>query len=1192
MGPSDGEGSENDGWIDLTLTISPPLTGASRYAARITTKNESFEVVDGKSTQVIAGLCHATLTKARSPHPRGRSGTWNFGLLWLLARGAGIGFNDLPRTRVRETAVPANELQHLPIAMTSGDGMTAGTIDQNLRVYRVGPGSDYVEVDKARTSLRLRSKIRVALQVPNDLVDVADELVLGKELAALLAGQHRQPLGTTVGVPSEPQSVALNVLPALQVRQEVTEIVGREWAMARRPEIHIVREPSAPYGSASIVQALEKPQVLEIHGGAGLGKSTQLAEAFERWVEEYGAGAFLQLEVHADLWASDPEARLNELLGRPWGRWIETARSRGHRPAVFFDTLDVALSQDSAPRLVRLVEQLVQAGIGVALTCREADLHVWASAAAPTRIKTSRVQVAPFRVPEIERYTRRYAVANEGSQGVDGFVGDVLRLAERPGFGHLLAEPLFLWMTCRVYRSRGEVPEHLTLAKLFGDIYTFKVVRPRHVAGRSDGPHQREGACGHASRAMLANSTRALNVWAGPLAPWVTSPGIPDALATLESESIFERHEILGYKYFHQVFTEYMLGRLLASEPSLHDDYLRRFAASPTTNQWLAPVFRFSLTMCDPSVVEAAIALLPENDEGAFRAIVLAMAQAAPGLLEGRVRAASTMGQRLALVEALAQVNPEPGSNIPRLLLSLVHPEDSDFASTAAVLAMVPYVMADVAPGRSALEVVRALIAGNASAGHLLGRFVSALEDEPQGEKALAGLAPVLSAFGRTGRHGIARAVADHGSHEDVVTALRELKSQKIEGDLRPFADLAGRGFLLYQGYEGLPFIGAVARAFEETRRYHKAWRPIIARAGAEAILRNDMPDVAAMMVAAISQRTRGSDVLQIVLRALGESGAHDLVIAGVRTHPSWWESPGAGSLADLVAELVQAGHLSDSDLSEGERAAVAGKLDRPEPRPVRASAELHGLIDDRDDVVAHVAMGDLARIAKGADGDGALALLAPGLTSRHLRVRVHALNEMTKVRGLRQVSEGARGALLRRLQELACSTADPGEFNLALVLWQQLDGARPTNTWTGVQDGFLVQIGQQVLGVPALRTNGGAVKAWCQLWGVATDPRRSGRADDERWAIYSVGFRALDVSVGQDALNIAPTALRQFFSASPPRAMELADNDKLLPEANITALLRATVVLDATAKAELLNRLAQDARATVRAAVARFRME
>ncbi|MEU5690807.1 SEFIR domain-containing protein [Actinosynnema sp. NPDC020468] len=388
----------------------------------------------------------------------------------------------------------------------------------------------------------------------------------------------------------------------------------------------------------AVRQALADPAVVAVHADAGLGKSVLLGQIHDELAADPDTGVVL---VSASAKVRDrprDAAELDHQFGAavlrsgPLSDVLAAQRAAGLRPVVLLDTLDLILDAASRPVVVAWLRRVVDSGVPVVFTCRsfeyQTHLEPLADRAPLLATLVDRREVYRLSRAETEAFALAYlrGLAEPGADpGPHGrFLDRLLHLrTTRRTVVEVCGSPLLLALTCRLYAPTGDVPEDLTVARLFDSYWGAHVVRsPRRELSYEES-EERGRVCLAGGRDLFARSgtTFVEDFKATDLEPR-PAPEVVDELCS--TGVLVAGADPAWFRFFHQSFAEWVIARHLAGAAGDRAEFAAALA-DPVRRGHLAPVLvQLLYAPADPAAYRALTAGLDGDDLLTFRALALA----------------------------------------------------------------------------------------------------------------------------------------------------------------------------------------------------------------------------------------------------------------------------------------------------------------------------------------------------------------------------------------------------------------------------------------------------------------------------------------------------------------------------------------------------------------------------------------
>ncbi len=404
-----------------------------------------------------------------------------------------------------------------------------------------------------------------------------------------------------------------------------------------------------------------QPPILMITGSGGAGKSVLLGYLFDLVMHAGGqdplAGRSVVLVSGGDVQVSaqPTTAELDLAFGeaatgqaeRRIGQLLGELRAQGPPPVLLIDTLDQLLTDTSAKPIADLLRRLSDDGALLVVTCRRFDYQTHfgelRQAAPMLHGRLLERRLPPLTARDVERMASAFLERlsdDELPRGwprsrlVDDFVEQLLNELHEPTSPRQLREiytsPLLLGLTCATFARRGTVPPDLTVHGLYHVYWSQRVAAWR---GKPDqrGQEQESLCLGLAAR-LLDLSIQRLR-----LRDWVDNATMAqldptgEAWRRLRSEGVLVSLDSGRTRFLHQTFTEYAIGRWLASDQGF-PDRIRLLGAVGTGTGSLWPILGellLNLPADDPDGFAEVVGQVDLGVVDALHAVALAAVERA-----------------------------------------------------------------------------------------------------------------------------------------------------------------------------------------------------------------------------------------------------------------------------------------------------------------------------------------------------------------------------------------------------------------------------------------------------------------------------------------------------------------------------------------------------------------------------------
>lgn len=353
---------------------------------------------------------------------------------------------------------------------------------------------------------------------------------------------------------------------------------------------------------------------LVLLGEGGSGKSVLASQFFERLAGDHNElTLFLacsRVPSTANLNTHDQVDRaLANALGQE-GFGIKELVKMAHIGSLVIDTIDLLLSEDSSPAILEVLTDLANE-TRLVVTCRKRE---WKDHL--EQLPNS--GFTPFHVPlldkeQVLKWTKLYTDHHLAEvKEPEVFVSSLAKSLSSPHSLDLFGSPLRLTMTCETYGPAGELPENLTVTKLYNDYWNSRIETDRF--------RQRGN---RAAKSIKAAKKLARKLWGSSHQRFTeycymdkTSTGIK----ALASEGIIH---FLNDKaaFFHQSFAEYAIARHLAAKGEEADwSRLETGLAAGIASDWGIVSHLVNLKL-DPLTFNDVLACLPDNVPESIRLV-------------------------------------------------------------------------------------------------------------------------------------------------------------------------------------------------------------------------------------------------------------------------------------------------------------------------------------------------------------------------------------------------------------------------------------------------------------------------------------------------------------------------------------------------------------------------------------------
>lgn len=382
-----------------------------------------------------------------------------------------------------------------------------------------------------------------------------------------------------------------------------------------------------------------KIRVVGIVGPAGYGKSTILGDIYDQLTTQAEWGAqWVGLMLCANLMVPrelTPQTLAIALGQCTWGEprsIIDLTREltdQVGRGVLLIDTLDLVLKRPFVIALAPMLRALVSHQVNVVFTCRDREYQ---DLLEPTREKLSglvtnfdRHGVCGFTVPEIQQATTAFFRATYPDRSGDAFAKEILHLsADNRSLRAILENPLLLALLCDLFAAEGQVPDDLTVSKLYERYWYEKVTyyRPEN-SHDSRVAIAKETLCLRLVRTLFELSDQQLQeaLYLDELPLEMSSP-LDTAYSDLLSEGVLTYLTHRRLRFFHQTLLEYALAYWL-SRRSAQPQRQQLFEKlhQPDAYTWL-PVLRQLLTIVGTQdAYDRLVAQLDLENLGIFTAV-------------------------------------------------------------------------------------------------------------------------------------------------------------------------------------------------------------------------------------------------------------------------------------------------------------------------------------------------------------------------------------------------------------------------------------------------------------------------------------------------------------------------------------------------------------------------------------------
>ncbi len=343
-------------------------------------------------------------------------------------------------------------------------------------------------------------------------------------------------------------------------------------------------EREAERDALSRLAEFDEETFILVTGPAGHGKTSLLWRLYERLGAMGDVPLFIKASV-LRLGGADSGSLEQKVLRQA----IEVIRSRGRRPVVLLDTLDVRLqSEAERDAVIELIGALTEAGTPVVASSRPEE------AAQLDALDPRRVEVGPYGAElrdAVERHVSRFYDAQEAAEA--SAEAERILAAEARGLPirEIVRSPLGLRMIFETYAPRP-VPTEINTYALYREYWRRRVVSDERAgSARSRSSVDCSATAEAVGLVMLAEGAPELpldRLEAGIVDFGATS----EALAELVRRGVLLRsgHETL--RFFHQTFFEHSAGRALAlAAGSRGLGHLADRSRARPDDSFLAPVY-------------------------------------------------------------------------------------------------------------------------------------------------------------------------------------------------------------------------------------------------------------------------------------------------------------------------------------------------------------------------------------------------------------------------------------------------------------------------------------------------------------------------------------------------------------------------------------------------------------------------
>jgi hypothetical protein len=310
------------------------------------------------------------------------------------------------------------------------------------------------------------------------------------------------------------------------------------------------------------VAALSK--ALVIIGEGGLGKSVLAGQIFGRFESEgdttaifvpctrIPASAELVSAATVDLVFGQAAAGVREAVPLTA---ILAAAPVTSQVIVIVDTLDLILTEDNADDISYVLRQVARRAL-LLMTCRHQEWHSYLE---PERDLVGALYRLPNLTPdEIREWADAYVQASDIPQSLrETFATSLNQRVSGTAVRDVFSSPLRLAMACDIYAAAGDVPEGLTVTRLYDAYWERRIARDRRGRRADRAAHQVRTAEALAASVWEASGSRFAEFV--PENDSMTSAGLTNLLSEGTVQSTGGR-----YAFFHQTYTEFAVGRHLA----------------------------------------------------------------------------------------------------------------------------------------------------------------------------------------------------------------------------------------------------------------------------------------------------------------------------------------------------------------------------------------------------------------------------------------------------------------------------------------------------------------------------------------------------------------------------------------------------------------------------------------------------
>jgi Effector-associated domain 10 len=386
-----------------------------------------------------------------------------------------------------------------------------------------------------------------------------------------------------------------------------------------------------------------KYRVIPILGAAGYGKSTILGTIYDELHQELvqsGTGWVAlarcdDLIESADNFAKELGEKVSEchLSIVEIAKQLTAKRSRG---VLLLDTLDIVLTKPLVSVLRGILFQLLEIGVTIVFTCRDQDYSSFfepyhESFAGFRESVYEGCKIPKFNDDEVREATREFVklkIEYSTSESQTFFADKIIALStDSVSLREIVQNPLLLALLCDIFAQSGNVPEDLTVSKLYETYWKLRIANVRGNLQSERLINVKEKLCFQIAETLYKKSGERLRdfIYKSDLD---LNEAEFSAYKALNSQDILKDLGGNRIGFFHQTFLEYAIARWLNYTESGEfaktqlREKIRANLADTTYYIW--PIFRQLLTLIALSEFYQISDELDKNKILLFRSLAFA----------------------------------------------------------------------------------------------------------------------------------------------------------------------------------------------------------------------------------------------------------------------------------------------------------------------------------------------------------------------------------------------------------------------------------------------------------------------------------------------------------------------------------------------------------------------------------------